>query len=207
MKLTSRSVRITFTAALLAVTAPLLAACSSPTDTVNNTENASSVVAADTLLTLTEGWAKSADTGGMTGVFGMLQNSGDDDITLVSVESDAAGSVELHEVTADGVMQEIDGDVVVPAGGSFELAPGANHIMLMALQQDLLAGDDVAFTVHYRSGGVEHAADFTVLVKDYAGANEEYGDLDHGAHDHGAHDHDAHDHSSDSADGEGHEAH
>ena len=166
-------------AALLVAVAPLLAACS----TGDATESADST-SASAELTLSDGWAKAATIDGMTGVFGTLHNHGDIDIVLTRVESDAAGMVELHEVTDAGVMQEIADDVVVPAGGSFELVPGGNHIMLMALQADLLAGDDVGFTVFYTADGVDLTAPFSVLVKEYSGANEDYapGDDEHGSH-------------------------
>ncbi|CAG7598262.1 copper chaperone PCu(A)C [Leucobacter soli] len=140
---------------------------------------------------LLDGWAKSAPSGGMTGLFGVLENRGDHDLVIASAESPDAGSVELHEVTADGVMQEIAEPVTIPAGGSFELAPGANHLMLLDLQRDLLAGDETTVTLRF-SDGTE--VELTALVKDYAGANEEYGDDSHG---------DGHDHDH----GDGHDAH
>lgn len=130
--------------------------------------------------TIEAGWAKAAEATGMTGLFGTLRNEGSEDLIISSVESDAAEMAELHEVTADGVMQEIAGDVVIPAGGTLELAPGADHIMLMGLTRDLLAGDDVSVTVTFENG---KTAELTVPVKDYAGANEEYA----GAEDHGEH--------------------
>ncbi len=176
-------------AALLALAAPLLTACSSGT-AESDASNADPALP----LTLIEGWAKSAEADGMTGVFGTLENTGDVDIELLSVSSDAAGLIEFHEVTEDAVMQEIAGPVIVPAGGVFELAPGADHIMLMELRQDLLAGDEVTFTLTYDVQGQTLEQTFTVLVKDFSGANEDYGDLQH---DHSAHDHDAHDHGSD----------
>lgn len=178
--------------AALALTAPLLAGCStgaaedassgSPAPGAVQTDGASSIA-------LAEGWAKAGDTGGMTGVFGSLENHGDEDRVIVSVESEAAGSAELHEVTSSGVMQEIPGEVVVPAGGSIEFSPGADHIMLMDLVHELLAGDEVPITVAFDDGS---EASFSVLVKDYAGANENYGDQDpgeHGADEHGAGEH------------------
>ena len=186
----NRRITTLFAAALLAATAPLLASC-----TATPSVDASSVESGDPIeagLTLSDGWAKSAESGGMTGVFGMLANDGSEDLVITGVESDTAGMIELHEVTAEGVMQEIEGEVVVPAGGTFELAPGANHIMLMQLTRDLLAGDEVTFTVHYASDSGAGSAEFTVLVKDFAGANEEYGD-DHGA-EHDGHDAESHDH-------------
>lgn len=135
-------------------------------------------------IALVDGWTKSADSGGMTGLFGTLMNDGSDDLVIESVESDAAEFIELHEVTTDGIMQEIPGDVLIPSSGSYELAPGADHIMLMNLTRDLLAGDEVTVTVHFTDGSSQS---FTVLVKDYSGANEDYGDLDHEGHE--GHDH------------------
>lgn len=162
-------------ASALVCAAPLLTACSGDTvptaSTVQTEEAATQAVA----VTLENGWAKSATAGGMTGVFGTLTSSSPEDLIITGVESDAAGMVELHEVTADGVMQKIKGEVVIPAEGTFELAPGANHIMLMNLSRDLLAGDEVTFTLQLKApNGEVTSSEFTVLVKDYAGANESY---------------------------------
>jgi len=67
---------------------------------------------------------------------------------------------------------------------SFELAPGANHIMLIGLTRPLLAGDEVSVTLTF-SDGTEVA--LTAMVKDYTGANEEYApgghEQDHDEHD------------------------
>lgn len=160
-------------AALIAMPFSLLVGCAPAT---NNPAEVGVPVIGEISLVLTNGWAKAGEIGGMTGVFGTLENPGDDDLTITAVESPDAGVIELHEVTADGVMRAIEGDVTVPAKGSFELAPGANHIMLMDLKRDLLAGDEVTFTLHLASkDGTESSATLTVLVKDYAGANENYG--------------------------------
>lgn len=174
-------------AALIVMPISLLTACAPSTSALPAGES-SSAIDSSSVVELTEGWAKSAAAGGMTGVFGTLTNGTDSDLVITRVESSAAGMIELHEVTPDGVMQAIAGDVVVPAHGSFELAPGANHIMLMDLTKGLLAGDEVTFTLHLAaSDGTISSAEFTVLVKDYAGANENYGDLDHGAEPHDSH--------------------
>lgn len=162
-----RRLAAALTAAMLALTAPLLSGC------------AQNLVLEQQLF-FEGGWVKSAEAGGMTGVFGTLQNGGDDDLTIESAESDAAETVELHEITAAGVMQQIDGEVVIPAKGSYELAPGANHIMLMGLTNDLKAGDSVTVTLHLSDGSSQL---LIALVKDYAGANEEY----HGSEAHDEH--------------------
>lgn len=167
------------TAALIAVPALLLTACA-PATQQNETASPAADIASS--VTLSDGWTKSAELGGMTGLFGTLENAGEEDLTIVNVESSAADMIELHEVTADGMMQEIEGDVVIPAKGSFELAPGANHIMLMDLTKDLLAGDEVTLTLTVATADGDTASiEFTVFVKDYAGANESYEGSSHDA--------------------------
>ncbi len=169
--------------AMLVLAASLLTACSPGAGGADGSADAP----ADSGIVLENGWAKAGEQGGMTGVFGTLVNAGADDAVITRVESDAAEMIELHEVDASGTMREIEGDVIIPAEGSYELAPGADHIMLMGLTRELLAGDEVVFTVHFRSGDVEFSEEFAVPVKDYAGANESYDDLGHGDDGHGAH--------------------
>lgn len=176
----SRSARKAAAAAGILLAAPLLlTACSStPEDTAAASETSQTEHAAAGVH-LMDGWAKAGKADGMTGFFGTISNPGDTDLTITGVTSDVAGVVELHEVTEAGVMQKIQGDVVVPAGGSYELAPGANHIMLMELNQELLAGDEVVVTASFDDGST---VDFTALVKDYSGANEDYADIAHEGH-------------------------
>ncbi len=200
-----RALTTLLAAALIAMPVSLLTACAPDASTQASSAHSSadsSSSDASGMLTLAEGWAKAGASGGMTGVFGTLTNAGDDDLEITGVESSDAEMIELHEVTADGVMQPIAGKVVVPARGSFELAPGANHIMLMGLKRELLAGDEVTFTLNLKAGdGSASSVTLTVLVKDYAGANENYGgaagdsaghdtdpeDAEHSAEAHGSH--------------------
>lgn len=132
-------------------------------------------------VTATDTWAKAtaADAApgtAMSGLFGTIENHGETDLTITSLESDAAGVVELHEVV-DGKMRKIAGDVTVKAGGKLTLEPGANHIMLMEIHDALLPGDDVTVTVTFSDGS---KLDVVALVKDTSGANESYDDMEHG---------------------------
>lgn len=125
-----------------------------------------------TELTLDGGWAKAAD--GMSGVFGTLHNPTDADVTLVSATSPVADMVELHESVTSGAtttMREVEGGFTIPADGTFELAPGGNHIMLMELAAPLLPGDEVPVTLTFDDGST---VEVTVLAKSYAGAEENY---------------------------------
>lgn len=130
-----------------------------------------------TELMLDAGWAKAAE--GMSGVFGTLHNATDADVTLVSATSTVADIVELHESVTSGAnvtMREVDGGFTIPAGGTFDLEPGGNHIMLMELTSKLLPGDEVPVTLTFDNGST---IEVTVLAKDYGGAQENYeGDND-----------------------------
>lgn len=132
-------------------------------------------------VTLESGWAKAAD--GMSGVFGTLSNPTDEDVTLTSAASSRAGLVELHEtVMVDGqlMMREIEGGFEIPAGESRELIPGEDHIMLMELDSELLPGEVLPLTLEFSNGDV---VEIDLDVREYAGANENYEDLEH-HHDH-----------------------
>ncbi|HJE59060.1 MAG TPA: copper chaperone PCu(A)C [Nocardiopsis listeri] len=140
-------------------------------------------------LHLDDPWIKAATVeDGMTAVFGELVNDGDEEVTVVAASHEDADTVELHEVTtqgADATMREREGGFPVPANGTLPLEPGGDHIMLMGLTADLEPGAESSVTVELFDGST---TTFTAVVKEHAGANEEYegdheghgGDEDHG---------------------------
>ncbi|WP_150252170.1 copper chaperone PCu(A)C [Nocardiopsis deserti] len=134
-------------------------------------------------FSVTDPWVKAVTAEeGMTGVFGVLANGSGEEITVVSASYEAAGVVELHEVVSegtDGTMREKEGGFPIPAGGSATLEPGGDHIMLMELAEDLRPGAEATVTVEFSDGST---TEFTAAVKDYAGANEEYGGDTEGGH-------------------------
>lgn len=82
-----------------------------------------------------------------TGAF--MQLTAAQDSRLVSVRSNVAALVELHEMTIqDGVMKmrEIPG-LALPAGKAVDLKPGGYHVMMMNLKQQMKAGDSVPLTL------------------------------------------------------------
>ncbi len=166
--------------AVLAAAAVLTLTSCAGTDAGTDAAPTATAKQADSLA-IEGAWMKAAD-GGMSAAFGVLENTGDEDVTIVSAASPASATVELHETVANDagemVMQETDGGYVVPAGGSFELAPGANHIMLMGLANPVKAGDEVTFTLTLSDGSI---FEFDAPAKDFSGGNESYeGDMDMG---------------------------
>ncbi len=98
--------------------------------------------------------------------FATLVNGGAHAHRIVAAESDAAGVIMFHEtLMRDGMalMREL-GEVPVPARGRVELAPGGRHLMLMALQSTLRAGDHVTITLVDETG-CRIAGDFVVRAR------------------------------------------
>jgi copper(I)-binding protein len=93
--------------------------------------------------------------GGNGAVYMTLTNSGSQVEALVSASSDAAQTVELHEVKNDGGVMKMRPvkSIPVPAKGKVELKPGGYHIMLLDLKRDLKAGEKVAVTLKFEHGG------------------------------------------------------
>jgi len=85
----------------------------------------------------------------------VILNGLDQDVTLVSAESDVAATVETHETVNDnGVMRMIPKPegYDIPAGGSVELKPGGKHIMLIDLVKPLETGEEFELTLNFDNG-------------------------------------------------------
>lgn len=183
-----RNTSLRYTLLTVAAAASLaLTGCGAAVDTgAAPSVSASSTAAA---LTISETWAKAIDSG-MTSAFGIIRNTTDQDITVVGVSTPASKTAELHEVVAgtDGgmKMQAKKDGFSIPAHGELVLEPGAEHIMLMGLVKPVEAGDELPFSLELSNG---QSLDFTAVVKDFSGANENYGDMDHGDGGHGDMDH------------------
>ncbi|BAL88140.1 hypothetical protein AMIS_29200 [Actinoplanes missouriensis 431] len=133
----------------------------------------SAPAAAAATLTVKDPWVKAAKAGEMTAAFGTLVNGTGADITVTSVQTPASPA-ELHEMAMqDGkmIMREKEGGFVVAAGGTHELAPGGDHLMLMKPAQEIKAGDEVTFTLTLADGS---SVPFTAVAKPFAGAEESY---------------------------------
>lgn len=91
-----------------------------------------------------------------------ITNNGDDADRLVSLETDMAQAVEIHDVTIEDNVMEMtplhDG-LEIPAGESVSLEPGDFHIMLIGITKSLVAGEHYDLTLTF-----ENAGDVTVTV-------------------------------------------
>lgn len=116
----------------------------------------------------------------MTAVFGLLHNHTDKDVTVESFDTSLGEDLtyELHEVK-DGVMQEKEGGIVIPADGSVELKPGGEHLMIMGLTKPINAGETIDVNLYLSDGTVAHIKD--IPARTIASGEENYGG-DHFSH-------------------------
>lgn len=138
------------------------------------------------IFTVEDPWIKateaSMDTNSddsMTGAFVHLTNVSGQDQTIIGADSEFATVVELHEVIDDGgvnLMQEKEGGFPVAADETYELNPGEDHIMLMELEDEIQPGDLIEITLELADGQTQT---LEFMAKEFVGAQENYGDLDH----------------------------
>lgn len=100
-----------------------------------------------------------------------LTNEAGSDDQLVGATTDIAEAVELHQTTTtDGSMsmQQLDG-VEIPAGGETVLEPGALHLMLIGVTDELAEGDIVEFTLTFDNAGEQTVIAEVVPLGDVPG--------------------------------------
>lgn len=167
-----------------------LVACSSDSSTTESTSAAETTQAAGTTeaqeegLTFTEGFMKAKPAAGeengrnKTGIFGIFTNNTDEDIQITSFTATIEGNenqptrFELHEVV-DGKMQMKEGGYTVPAGGTHELKPGHDHMMIMDYDDPILPGVNTVDVEITTSTG-ETLAINELPVRDLNAGNESY---------------------------------
>lgn len=85
-----------------------------------------------------------------------LSNSGDTADTLLSVKSNAAEHVALHESRMDGEimrMVPVKDGIEVPPHGAVELKPLGLHVMLVGLRKSLEEGEKFPMTLVFAKQG------------------------------------------------------
>jgi len=133
---------------LVAAAAVALAGCSSDPGSADGSPSA------DAAITVSDAWIAqpASDTSAM---FGTVNNSGSETVDITGGSAPGVGMVQVHEFVKDGnteVMQEVDGGLPVPAGGSVSLEPGSYHVMLMEVSEQWAVGDEVTVTLDLSNG-------------------------------------------------------
>jgi len=107
-------------------------------------------------IKIVDPWMRVGAQGQATGLFFKIENNSEKADTLYKIEFELAGKVEIHETYDAGDdmmgMREV-GQIVIPAKSSFELKPGAHHVMLMKLKQDIKKGYEGNVTLYFKQSG------------------------------------------------------
>jgi len=103
------------------------------------------------LVSIQNAWVRPTNPGQEVGAAYMTLTS-KLDVSLVSVESDATKSVEIHNMTMEnGVMKMRMLDTLpLKAGKPYKLAPGGFHLMLFDLKKPLTVGEQVNFVLTFK---------------------------------------------------------
>ena len=100
-------------------------------------------------------WMRPSSEKMATALYFVIENKSETADTLFQVDSDLAERVEIHETYSEGEMmgmRKVD-MIVIDGKGSFELKPGAHHIMLMKLKEDIKDGDEAEFILYFKQAG------------------------------------------------------
>ncbi|GAA0486217.1 hypothetical protein Ade02nite_09940 [Paractinoplanes deccanensis] len=138
----------------------------------NAAEDPDAVAAPAARLTVKDPWVKAAGSG-MTAAFGTLVNDTGKDVTVLKAAT-SVSPMELHEMAMDNgkmVMRPKTDGFLVKAGGTHELSPGGDHLMLMKPTAPIKPGDELTFTLTLDDGST---VDFSAVAKPFAGAQESY---------------------------------
>ena len=114
--------------------------------------HAKEVTQPNSLVSISEAWVRPTNPGQEVGAAYMTFLS-KQDLTLVSIESSVTDSVEIHNMTMEnGVMKmRMLENLALKAGEPYKLAPGGFHLMLFDLKKPLTLGEQVRFTLHFKS--------------------------------------------------------
>lgn len=127
-------------------------------------------------------WARPTVAGAQVGGgYLKITNNGAADDRLVAISTDRAGTVQLHEMKIENdvmKMREVEGGIVVPAGGTVELKPGGLHIMFLNLTQSFAEGETIKATLTFEKAGTVEV-EFNVEQPKADGAEKKDG---HSAH-------------------------
>lgn len=113
------------------------------------------VSAAPADVVVTGAWARSTVPGQPVGA-AYVSITSVHDAALTLVQTDVAGTVQVHATSRDGDVMHMREVVrlALPAGKTVKLAPSGIHLMLLQLKKPLRPGDSVAleFTVVDKAG-------------------------------------------------------
>lgn len=110
-------------------------------------------------------WSRPALKGDNGAVYLVIENGTSQDDALLSVGTNIASAVELHQSQVEGdqmSMHQLE-EVMLPVGEAVEFSPGGLHLMLAGLTRELTTGDTFDITLVFEKAGEKVV---TVIVQD-----------------------------------------
>jgi copper(I)-binding protein len=106
-------------------------------------------------IKIIDAWMRPSSEKMATALYFTIENNGTKADTLFKVDCDLAERVEIHETYSQGDMMGMRKVemVVVEGNGSFELKPGAHHVMLMKLKKNINEDDKGEFVLYFKKAG------------------------------------------------------
>lgn len=106
-------------------------------------------------LEVKDGWVRPAGKGMNTAFYFKAVNNSDKADTLLSVKSDVAKMVQMHETFNKNGMMGMRQIKAIPiqAKSTLEFKPGGYHVMVINLKKDLKKGSLAEFTLHFKYAG------------------------------------------------------
>lgn len=112
---------------------------------------------ASTGLVLDKAWIRATPPNArVAGAFLTIENNGNSADRLLSVRTDAAMRVEMHEMKMQGEMmqmRELKDALVLPAKQAVTLQPGGIHLMLIEPKQPIAEGQLVSLILRFEKAG------------------------------------------------------
>jgi copper(I)-binding protein len=106
---------------------------------------------AATGIEISNPWARPALKDGNGAVYFLLKNHSAAVDELTGVSSEVAQTTEIHESKMEGDVMQMRQVASLPIQEkeSIEFGPGGYHVMLVGLNQELKAGDEIQITLHF----------------------------------------------------------
>ncbi|MCC6236629.1 MAG: copper chaperone PCu(A)C [Dehalococcoidia bacterium] len=136
---------------------PKAAATTAPTTAATAAVKASAAAAAG--VRVRDAWARSTagNPDENSAVYLVVENPGGADRLIgATISPPISRTVELHVTEMNNgqmAMRQVEGWDVPGSGGTLELKPAGNHVMLIALNRQLKVGDTVSLTLKFEKAG------------------------------------------------------
>jgi periplasmic copper chaperone A len=108
-------------------------------------------------LVISQAWSRATPSGAkIAGGYLTIENKGAAPDRLLGGSGDAAGKVEVHEMSMNNgvmTMRHLDEGLAIEPGKTVKLAPGGYHLMIMDLKTPFKQGDKVPVTLEFEKAG------------------------------------------------------